>query len=317
MQEEDIQQLTSIADICITASTKKTCSRDLLQLSSSTIAKRKEYSSLHSLQVFNLALQCTSLGNTATIGDSLANVHPGANADPVMSAFTKKIMSEFALSSQRATSYTAGDERTIYIEMFVPLFRYFSLITKKLVFTWSEKAMKNTSSTWIIDSDYKKSGVNKKLLDGIGVMVEEDISWLLIESSGYGKEQNYVHSMEDCIKNIKNGTDSLKFIMSKYKHATITTMKKVKIYSVQIIQTSMSLVCYQLKDGQRWSCYECFTVEMPLSWSKRSLLLPVLEMFAFLYEQLLEQEEVHAELLRESLGIINVESSKISSLFDL
>ncbi|KAI9363126.1 hypothetical protein BD770DRAFT_464962 [Pilaira anomala] len=178
--------------------------------------------------------------------------------------------------------------------------------------------MKNSSSTWIIDSDFKKGGVNKKLLDGIGVMVEEDISWLLIESSGFSKEQNYTHIIEDCIKNIKNGTDSLKFIMSKYKDASIATMKKVKIYSVQIIQTKMSLVCYQLKNGRKWSCYEeRFSPEMPLLWSKRNLLLPVFGMFAFLHQELIRQEQVHAELLKESLGIVNVEGDKISSLFNI
>lgn len=288
-----------------------------MQLSNSIIIQRKEYSSLHSLKVFDLAFQCASLHDRENIDDSLANVHPGVDADPVLSKFIKKTVSEFALSSQRAASYTSDDERTIYIEMFVPLFRYFALIGKKLVFTWSEKAMKNGSSTWIIDSDFKKSGVNKKLLDGIGVMVEEDISWLLIESSGFLKEQNYTHSIQDCIKNIKNGTDSLKFIMTKYKDASIATMKKVKVYSVQIIQTKMSLVCYQLKNGQKWSCYECFSADMPLSWSKRTLLLPVLEMFGFLHQELIQQEQVHGELLKESLGIVNVEQDKIASLFNI
>lgn len=317
LQENDVEVLKSIADICINASTRKTCTRDLLQLSSNTIDKRRQYSSLHSLKVFDLAEQYVSLQDRATIDNSLASILPSDASDPVIARYIKKTTSEFALSSQRASPYTSNDERTIYIEIFVPLFKYFSFIGKRLVFTWSEKAMRNTCSTWIIDSDYKKSGVNKKLLDGIGVMVEEDISWLLIESSGYGKEQNYVHSIEDCIKNIKNGTDSLKFIMSKYKNASISTMKKVKIYSVQIIQTRMSLFCYQLKDGQKWSCHECLTAEMPLQWSKRSLLLPVWEMFAFLHEELIAQEKVHADLLKESLGISNAEGDKISSLFDV
>lgn len=197
----------------------------------------------------------------------------------------------------------------------MPLFRYFALFEKKLVFSWSEKALKNSSSTWIIDSDYKKGGVNRKLLDGIGVLIEEDISLLLVESSGFSKEQNYTHSIEDCIKNIKNGTDSLKYIMCKYKNASITTMKKVKIYSIQITQTKMSLICYQLKDGRRWSCYECFSPEMPLLWSRRSTLLPILEMFAFLHKELIKQEEVYKELLQESLGLIHIED-KVSSLFD-
>lgn len=154
--------------------------------------------------------------------------------------------------------------------------------------------MKYSSSTWITDSDFNKSGVNKKLLDGIGVITEEDISWLVIESSGFFKEQNYKNSIGDSIKNIKNGTGSLKFIMSKYKYAPITTIKKVKIYFIQAIQTKMPLVCYQLKNGQKWICYECLSAEMPLLWSKRSLLLPVLEMFGFLYEELIQQEKVHA-----------------------
>ncbi|ORE06211.1 hypothetical protein BCV72DRAFT_275228 [Rhizopus microsporus var. microsporus] len=154
--------------------------------------------------------------------------------------------------------------------------------------------MKYSSLTWITDSDFTKSGVNKKLLDGIGVITEADISWLVIESSGFFKEQNYKHSIGDSIKNIKNGTGSLKFIMSKYKYTPITTIKEVKIYFIQAIQTKMPLVCYQLKNGQKWICYECLPAEMPLLWSKRSLLLPVLEMFGFLYEELIQQEKAHA-----------------------
>ncbi|GAN11535.1 hypothetical protein MAM1_0668d11100 [Mucor ambiguus] len=277
LQTEDVQVLKSIADICINASSRKTCSHDLLQLSNSVISKRREYNSLRALQVFGLANECISLQDRAAIDDSLANIIAGDKADPIISSYIKKTISEFALSSQRVSPYTNDDERTIYIEI----------------------------------------GVNKKHLDGIGVMVEEDVSWLLIESSGYGKEQNYVHSIDDCIKNIKNGTDSLKFIMSKYKNASISTMKKVKIYSVQIIQTRMSLICYQLKNGQKWSCHECLDAEMPLQWSKRSLLLPVWEMFAFLHEELIEQGKVHADLLKENLGITNVESDKITSLFDV
>ncbi|KAI9363127.1 hypothetical protein BD770DRAFT_380851 [Pilaira anomala] len=120
LQREDTEQLTSIADICINSSTRENCSKDLLQLSSSIITKRKEYSPLHSLEVFDLAIQCTSFQDKEIIDDSLANVHPGTNADPVLSKFIKKTVSEFALSSQRAASYTSDDERTIYIEMFVP-----------------------------------------------------------------------------------------------------------------------------------------------------------------------------------------------------
>lgn len=105
---------------------------------------------------------------------------------------------------------------------------------------------------------------------------------------------NYTHSIEDCNKNIKKGTDSLKSVMSEYKDAFFATMKKVKTSSAQIIQTKTSLVCYRLKNGQKWSCYGCFSPEMPLLWSKKNLLRPLLKMFDFLHQELIQQEQVHA-----------------------
>lgn len=65
--------------------------------------------------------------------NSLANVHPGVNADPVLSKFIKKTVSEFALSSQRTSSYTSDDERTIHIEMFVTKLKT-KLLCRKVFF---------------------------------------------------------------------------------------------------------------------------------------------------------------------------------------
>jgi hypothetical protein len=119
---------------------------------------------------------------------------------------------------------------------------------------------------WIAKSDYKKGGVSRKLLNGIGVIIQEDISWLLIESSGYFKDQNYTHTIEDTIKNLKNATDSLKYIMSKYKDASLETFKLVKVFSIQIIQTKMTLICYQLATSQKLKAYECCSADMSLDW---------------------------------------------------
>lgn len=105
LQRDDAEHLTSIADICISVSTQKTRSEDLLKLSSGIISDRKQYGSLHSLGVFDLAIKYTSLQNRETIDDCVASINPSANADPVISRFIKKIVSEFALSTQRATPY--------------------------------------------------------------------------------------------------------------------------------------------------------------------------------------------------------------------
>ncbi|CAO3616782.1 unnamed protein product [Mucor hiemalis] len=174
--------------------------------------------------------------------------------------------------------------------------------------------MSHRNSIWITNSDCKKSGVNRKLLEGWKKMLH---SWLLIASSGNYKNQNYTHSIEDCIKNAKNGTDSLKYIMPKYKQVSLDTMKKLRIFSIQIIQTKMTLVCYQLPTSRKWKAYGCGSAEIQLVWSKQKFLLGALEMFAYLYHELLEQEKVNDEITNEALELKSLDGQiRVASLFE-
>jgi hypothetical protein len=90
--------------------------------------------------------------------------------NPSISKFAQKLLSEFALNTSRPAPFNKGDERSIYLEILAPMLRYFSIFTQKLAFSWSERTMLHTSSIWITYSDYKKVGVNRKLLGSIGVL---------------------------------------------------------------------------------------------------------------------------------------------------
>lgn len=194
LQYDDISQLNEVADLCVDMETRRSCPLELSALSSGIISERKQYRSLKELKLFDYTLALLKIDNANQFDVNSSKVVLSKDEDPIMSVFMKKILSEFAWNSSRPAPYNRDDERSIYIEVFTPLFKCFSLITQKLVFSWSERAMLYTSSIWITDSDYKRAGVNRKLLNGIGVLVEEDVSWLLIESSGYFKDQNYTHT---------------------------------------------------------------------------------------------------------------------------
>ena len=75
---------------------------------------------------------------------------------------------------------------------------------------------------------------------------------------------NFVHVLEDSIKNIKRGTDALKEIMCKYPNASRKTIERVCVYSVHVIQTPMTLIRYSLKNAKSWKAVECGSAILPL-----------------------------------------------------
>lgn len=71
--------------------------------------------------------------------------------------------------------------------------------------------------------------------------------------------------------------------MCKYDKASINTMKKVYVYSAQVIQKKISLVQYSLKDRTMWKAVECGSAEIPLVFSDKRKMLKVLDLFAYVY----------------------------------
>lgn len=94
---------------------------------------------------------------------------------------------------------------------------------------------------------------------------------------------NFDHALEDSIKNIKSGTDALKGIMCKYPNASRKTMERVHVYSVHVIQKSMTLIRYSLKNAKSWKAVECGSATLPLVFKERKQLIQVYDIFALLY----------------------------------
>lgn len=143
------------------------------------------------------------------------------------------------------------------------------------------------------------------MTDGIGT-TSFDSNCIVIESSGYNATQNIPHTQEDSVKNLVSATDILLGIMCKYDKASINTMKKVNVYSAQIIQKKISLIQYSLKNRTTWKAVECGSAEIPLVRSDKRKMLKIMGLFAYIYHEIELQKEYFDELESEHLGLKEV-----------
>lgn len=99
----------------------------------------------------------------------------------------------------------------------------------------------------------------------------------------YNATQNIPHTQEDSVKNLVSATDTLLGIMCKYDKASINTMKKVNVYSAQVIQKKISLVQHSLKNRTTWKAVEHGLAEIPLVHSDKRKMLKDLDLFVYVY----------------------------------
>ncbi|CAO3697349.1 unnamed protein product [Rhizopus stolonifer] len=227
--------------------------------------------------------------------------------------FIKFACIDFAINCQRITPTPINDERTILFENVLPLFKYFGNITNAISFRWSEK--KNKEAATVVFYINKNKG-DLRLADGIGSYLN-GTSCMAIESSGYGQTQNIVHTQEDSIKNIVHGIDMILSIMCTFNKASFSTMKKIHAYSIHVIQKKMTLTRYSLKNRKSWQVVECGSAEVPLVYDDKKKMLKVLNLFAFIYNEIQVQKDLMEKLEDEHLGLIEVKTcAMIGSLED-
>lgn len=185
--------------------------------------------------------------------------------------FVKFVLIDFIINTMRITPFPTNEERTLYVEHIVQLFKYFSNISGLLSFSWCERKDKDAATSIFFLTQEKSTTT---LLDGIG-RNKKCFPCIVIESSGFNITANIDHTLEDSIKNIKSATDALKCIMCKYPNSSFNTFKKVNVYSIQVIQTTITLMKYSLKDKNSFKAVECCSVSLPASFEDRLYMLAV------------------------------------------
>ncbi|KAL9540791.1 hypothetical protein MBANPS3_009486 [Mucor bainieri] len=207
-----------------------------------------------------------------------------------------------------------GEERSIFCEVYVPIFKAFGNCLKVLNYTWCEKKAKDSDYVWLVSNDFsKEKRDNLKLLDGVGTLVNTKSTYLLMESSGYSNNKLVSHSLNDTLKNIKNAHDCLKYLFSQYRSASFETIKKVNIFSCQIIENKITLIKYAVKSRSTWKVIECRSASVPLKIHDSLEYIKVFELFAFMLADIQEQQVVFKQLKMENLGLVPVRDEETVS----
>ncbi|KAI9273544.1 hypothetical protein EDC94DRAFT_554364 [Helicostylum pulchrum] len=220
--------------------------------------------------------------------------------------FIKYSAVDFHLNTCRPSAYQPGDERTFFCEVIFPLFKSFGNCTGQIEFKWEEKKIDNLRYIWIINNDFDKN-VKIKLLDGIGEL-DNILPYLLIESSGFNQDENIDHhTLGD---SFKSTSDSLKYFISNFKNASFKSIQEVHLYSVQVIQKKVTLVQSSLSNNATWQVVECRGASILTDFEDIELYVKVYELFAFLYNDMIEQKSAYKKLRNESLGLVPLQKEE-------
>ncbi|KAI7890339.1 uncharacterized protein EV154DRAFT_590492 [Mucor mucedo] len=184
--------------------------------------------------------------------------------------FIQFAMLDFILNCKRPGPYKDNDERSFYCEVMIPIFKAFGNCTSSLTYAWCEKKATDSDYVWF---------KNGNILS---------------------------HSINDTLKNIKSGHDNLKSFISNYRNSSFETIKKVHLFSCQIIQTKLTLVKYSIKPQATWKVVECRSASIPTCFLGILSYIRLFELFAFLYDDINNQKEIFKQLEREHLGIVKV-----------
>ncbi|KAI8640268.1 hypothetical protein BD408DRAFT_348385 [Parasitella parasitica] len=222
--------------------------------------------------------------------------------------FVQYALLDFTLNLLKPGSFNGkSDERSIFCEVYIPIFKAFGNCLSVLNYTWCEKKAKDADYVWLVSNDFSKEKKdNLKLLDGVGTLAKIDSTYIVMESSGFSNDKVVSHSLNDTLKNIKNGHDNLKYMFSQYRNASFNTIKKVNIFSCQIIENKITLIKYAVKSRSTWKVVECRSASVPLCIENGLHYMRVFELFAFMLGNIQKQQSVFKQLKLENLGLMPV-----------
>ena len=141
----------------------------------------------------------------------------------------------------------------------------------------------------------------------------------------------YTHTLEDTIKNLKHGSDSLASILCDYQYCDINTTQKLVVLTCQIIKNKLTIMKYSPGNLSRWIAVEVRSCTIPLSYENRKDSIKLYEAFAYIYvskayqmyisgsilishlfqSTLREQIKVYDKLADERLGFTIVEEKNM------
>jgi hypothetical protein len=164
--------------------------------------------------------------------------------------------------------------------------------------------MESQKYTHIAEVDFETSEVDKKYADGLGKV--DDCETLFIESSSGLQHENIVHTLEDTLKLIIECNGALGYTLSQLKKCNFESALKKSTFGIQVIKDTLTISHMQLKENLKCKFVELIFAQVLANWSNRYSWVKVFELVAKLYQRLLEEADVTADMKKEHIGLVSV-----------
>lgn len=119
---------------------------------------------------------------------------------------------------------------------------------------------------------------------------------------------SFFHTLEDTIKNLKHGSDTLASILCDYRYCTT---QKLVVLTGHIIKNKLTIMKYSPGNSSKWVAVEVRSCTIPLAYENRKEAIKLYEAFAYIYLTLEKQMKVYDRLADERLGFTVVEEEDI------
>lgn len=222
-------------------------------------------------------------------------------SDERKSAFTSYVN---RCTSRRITPNLSKSERNFLISYIVPSFEALAFQTDLLCFEWGEIQLKHMNRV-LIDIG-KSDPASLRFVDGLGYDVNDDERFIL-EASGDSTLVSQQHANDDTLNMIHSLMCLLKRDARCHLHGSIETYKKVKVFGIQTVKTTMILSEMFMDQDLRYVYKEPRAVEIPVKDHHRSKWLPIADLLAYLITQLDNRLNIMETLQKEHDGKLHVE----------
>ncbi|PKY56481.1 hypothetical protein RhiirA4_507299 [Rhizophagus irregularis] len=202
-----------------------------------------------------------------------------------------------------------NSERKFLVERVATPFKLIEYVFGNVTTYWIEKEILSTKAMEFIDDPTGE--LTKKKVDALATDFIYNTDVMNLESSGGPLQQDRKHTLGDSDKISNTGVDILLQCLRKYLGASIETAKKLKSYSIQIIEDRITLIEVSLYKPRVCKEVEVRNAVFPFALSSIGEYMRVFELVSYYVDGLLSRQEIMQELSMEANGIKEVNSENL------
>ncbi|KAI8147861.1 hypothetical protein BJV82DRAFT_664207 [Fennellomyces sp. T-0311] len=227
-----------------------------------------------------------------------------SNSATMFVKVVKYVMTGFHLLSHSAVYPVTDHERTFFVEYVIPGLMAISKMSDSFDFFWCEYEMQSVKEMDMVDKGFNLMKTQRRYIDALAKMTTgSEMEVVVVEASSGPVGEKVVHTIEDTLKIMECTTASLSAIAAKYRHASITTLKKLRVYSVHLIKNKMTLSYTSLNDAYSWRRMDLRTAEIPTKWLDRIDMIRYFELLATLLDGIQTAVTIERQLRDENVGV--------------